>query len=103
METRYNRTFFLGLPVVALMLAASAVPAAADWIIARASTSGSCTVQDEKSRPILGTPLSGKYPNRKAACSAAKSLKTDDPGDTKMCMSFGGGTVSGCKSDGVNL
>ena len=103
MESRYNRTFFLSSAAIVFMLVASAVPAAADLIIARASTSGACHVQDEKSRPILGKPLAGKYAGVKAACDAAKALYTDDPSDEKKCQDFTRGTMDACKKAKVEL
>jgi hypothetical protein len=74
-----------------------------DWLIARSSTSGSCNVQLETSRPYLGVPLNGRYPTRKAACQQASALKTSDPADSNKCFDYLPATVAGCLADGIEL
>ncbi|MGC2122427.1 MAG: hypothetical protein WA652_06190, partial [Xanthobacteraceae bacterium] len=74
-----------------------------NWLIARSSTSGSCNVQLETSRPYLGVPLNGRYPTRKAACQQASTLKTSDPADSSKCFDYLPATVTGCLADGVTL
>jgi hypothetical protein len=76
---------------------------AAEWLISRARMSGACHVQLETSRPYLGEPLPGKYPNRKASCDRAKALHTSDVTDTAKCFDYTQGAKDGCRADGVNL
>jgi len=75
---------------------------AADWIVARATTSGACAVQSADSRPILGIVLATK-PTAKEACSAAKDLQSSDISDTSKCFEYTNGAKSKCSDEGVTL
>lgn len=88
--------------VAAAMALLPGTASAADWIIARASSSGACNVQEETSRPILGTPI-GKFPTRKAACERAKALKSSDASDTGKCYAYTRGAEQACRQDNVSL
>ena len=81
----------------------SSYAVADNWLIARSTSSGSCNVQLETSRPILGVPLAGRYLARKEACQHARDLKSSDATDSTTCFDYTAGTVTGCLADGVEL
>jgi hypothetical protein len=89
--------------IIAASLGAETRAFADNWLIARETMSGVCTVQLETSRPYLGTPLAGRYPTRKDACNQAVTLRTVDPAETQKCFDYSPATVTGCLIDGVNL
>jgi hypothetical protein len=75
---------------------------AADWVVARATTSGACAVQSADSRPILGIVLATK-PTAKEACSTAKDLQSSDISDTSRCFEYTNGATSTCSGEGITL
>jgi len=85
-----------------LLLTSTLHAEAADWMLRREDSNGACHVQ-MKTADALGSDLSGPFSSRKAACLDAASRYEAATSDPKKCGTYGGGTVSGCVSDGVTL
>jgi hypothetical protein len=75
---------------------------AAKWDLRRVTTSAVCHVQPSDSSPPLGV-LMKAYDTRKEACQEAKKQNDSSMSDPKKCWSYGSGTKTGCKADGVDL
>ncbi len=75
---------------------------AADWQVRRSNSSGTCSIQRSDSQPPLGKLLSTK-PTKKEACQECRSLKTEDPGDSKKCFDYTPNTADVCHAEGVDL
>lgn len=81
----------------------SIVPAYADEWMLRVETSGRvCHVQKRTASP-LGEDFKGPFATRKATCTEAKDQYDDSTTDTGKCWTYGRGTVTGCKLDGITL
>jgi hypothetical protein len=75
---------------------------AADWML-RVQTMGRiCHVQLKTASP-LGEDFKGPFSSRKAACQEGANQYDESLSDTSKCWEYGGGTVSGCKTDGITL
>jgi hypothetical protein len=72
------------------------------WELRRQTTSSVCHVQRSDSLPKLGELMS-THDTRKAACQQAKLQFDSSMSDQSKCWSYGGGTKTGCKNDGVDL
>lgn len=75
---------------------------AADWQVRRATTSGACSIQRSDSLPTLGVLLETRS-TEKAACEAARDLKSDDFGETNKCQTYTPNTVTFCRNRNVTL
>lgn len=87
---------------VTLVALSSATVAGSGWDVRRASMSANCSLQPSGSLPTLGVLLVQK-PNKKEACEAAASLKTDDVTDASKCAEYTPNTILLCKEAGVVL
>jgi hypothetical protein len=97
------KCFFQGLLLVALLTFLNIeTSGAADWML-RVQTMGRiCHVQLATASPI-GEDFKGPFPSRKSACQEAANQYDETLSDQSKCWTYGGGTVSGCKIDGVTL
>jgi hypothetical protein len=89
----------------ALAIAAAIAPSHAhadDWMLRVETSSRVCHVQLKTASP-LGADLKGHFSSRKRACQEAINQYDDSGSDQKRCWRYGGGTISGCKSDGITL
>lgn len=88
----------------AFLTVATAATAFADdeWVVARKTSSGSCSLQLATSRPIDGVEL-GSADGPKATCELARSLKTDDITETSKCWTYTPNTIAFCAKRGVTL
>ena len=88
----------------ALLMASAVSTAAADeeWIVARSSTSGSCSLQLATSRPILGVVIATVV-GEKPACESARDLKTDDITESSKCFTYTPNTIAFCAKRDVKL
>lgn len=90
------------LLILAIALTAAAGNAMAEqWVVNRETAGAICHVQVTTAKPF-GPRLSGPFPDRKSACQSAKD-SYNNMDSQAGCSSYGGGTVDGCKSDGVKL
>ncbi len=89
------------LILVVALSAASGNAMADQWVVNRTTTGAICHVQVTTAKPF-GPRLSGPFPDRKSACQSAKE-SYNNMDSQQGCSSYGGGTVDGCKSDGVKL
>lgn len=80
--------------------AASAQPVT--WELRRQTTSNVCHVQRSDSLPKLGDLMSS-HNTRRAACEEAKRQYDSSMSNQSKCWSYGAGTKTGCKSEGVDL
>lgn len=85
-----------------LVLISAGCAGAADWML-RVQTMGRiCHVQLKTATPI-GEDFKGPFSSRKSACQEAENQYDDSLSDQSKCWTYGGGTVTGCKNDGVTL
>lgn len=75
---------------------------AADWMLRVQTTSRVCHVQLKTAAP-LGEDFKGPFASRKEACQEAANQYDDSASDPSKCWTYGGGTVSGCRADGITL
>lgn len=75
---------------------------AEDWMVRVVTTSRTCNVQVKTAAP-LGADFKGPFKTRKDACREAANQYDKDLSNMQKCWTYGGGTVSGCASDGVAL
>lgn len=75
--------------------------AAKEWVITKAATSNACHVQKATASPF-GDVVS-RHDTRKEACQHALDLHDESMTDKGKCFTYGGGTVTACKSEGVEL
>lgn len=75
---------------------------AADWMLRVETSSRVCHVQLKTASP-LGQDFKGPFASRKEACQEALNQYDSSASDQGKCWTYGGGTISGCKSDGINL
>jgi hypothetical protein len=75
---------------------------AADWMLRVQTMSRVCHVQLSTASPI-GDDFKGPFSSRKKACEEAANQYDETTSDQSKCWTYGGGTVSGCKSDGITL
>ena len=85
-----------------VMLEIPAIAHSEDWVVRKENSNAICHVQKKTAAP-LGSDYHGPFPTRQAACQDAKSSYDDTLTDKSKCMGYGGGTVDGCKIDGVSL
>jgi hypothetical protein len=75
---------------------------AEDWMLRVQTTSRICHVQ-LKTASSLGQDFKGPFSTRKAACQEALNQCDKDISNPSKCWTYGGGTVDGCKAEGVTL
>lgn len=98
-----NRLFGILLAIALYCIGLLVNPAAADdWMLRVETSSRVCHVQLKTAAP-LGDDFKGPFSSRKAACQEALNQYDDAASDQGKCWTYGGGTISGCKSDGINL
>jgi hypothetical protein len=76
--------------------------AAADWMLRVQPSGRICHVQLKTASPI-GDDFKGPFRSRKAACQEAANQYDDSLSDQSKCWTYGRGTVTGCKNEGVTL
>src|SRR5262245_22850831 len=92
-----------GLVILCLVITAHVASAQpATWELRRQTTSSVCHVQRSDSLPKLGELVS-THDTRKAACEEAKRQYDSSMSNQSKCWSYGAGTKTGCKNDGVDL
>lgn len=91
-----------------LVLASSALlitinqASATDWMVRVQTMSRVCHVQLKTAAP-LGEDFRGPFSSRREACREAAVHYDEMLSDPSKCWTYGGGTVTGCKRDGVTL
>ena len=85
-----------------VLLSTTAFAQADDWML-RVELSGRVCHVQLKTASKLGEDFKGPFASRKAACVEAGKQYDPDLSDKSKCWTYGGGTVSGCKTDGVTL
>jgi hypothetical protein len=88
--------------IATVLLAVPSYAQAADWMLRVTTTSRTCHVQLKTASP-LGEDFKGPFPSRKAACQEAVNQYDDSASDQQKCWTYGGGTVSGCRAEGITL
>jgi hypothetical protein len=73
---------------------------AADWMLRVEDSGRVCHVQ-LKTASRIGDDFKGPFSSRKAACQEAATQYDDS--DRSKCWTYGGGTVTGCRNEGVTL
>ena len=72
-----------------------------EWVLRKSTSANVCHVQKATASP-LGRDVS-RHDTRKAACEKAAEMHDPDLTDSGKCFTYGGGTVSECKEEGVKL
>jgi hypothetical protein len=90
------------LAILALTVSTTDQSRAADWMLRVQTMSRVCHVQLSTASPI-GEDFKGPFSSRKKACEEAANQYDETASDQSKCWTYGGGTVSGCKSDGITL
>ncbi len=88
--------------IVSALICACSSAKADDWMVRVQDGSRTCHVQRKTASP-MGSDLKGPFPSRLKACQTASDLYDGSLTDQTKCYTYGGGTVDGCKSDGIKL
>jgi len=87
----------------ALFSTANVAVAADPWVVRRARSSGQCWVLKATASGNHAPDVLARREGRKAACTAAKQLRTEDVTETKKCFAYATNAIAACNVEKVPL